>query len=82
MTTIAVSEKGQVTLPIDIRRKAGLKPRSRVEVEFRDGEVVLRPAKTIRELEGVFAHPPIPGMTQEREIEMMEEAVAREAMGD
>lgn len=82
MTTIAVSEKGQVTLPIHIRRKMGLKPRSRVEVEFRDGEAILRRVKTVRELEGIFAHRPVPGMTHEKEIEMMEEAVAREVMSD
>jgi AbrB family looped-hinge helix DNA binding protein len=82
MTTAAVSEKGQITLPIEIRRKLGLEPRSRVEFEFRGGEVILRRQMTVRELEGIFAHQPIPGMTLERETEMMEEAVAREVVGD
>jgi len=82
MTTAAVSEKGQITLPIEIRRKLGLKPRSRVEFQLRDGEVVLRRQMTVRELEGIFAHRPIAGMTHEKEIEMMEEAVAREVMSE
>jgi len=82
MTTAAVSDKGQITLPVEIRRRLNLKPRSRVEFEFRDGEVVLRRQMTVRELEGMFAHQPIPGMTHEKEIEMMEEAVAREVVGD
>ena len=39
-----ITSKGQVTIPADIRRLAGLRTDTEVEFEFRDGEVVLRRA--------------------------------------
>lgn len=39
-----ITSKGQVTIPADIRRLAGLQPDTEVEFLFRDGEVVLRRA--------------------------------------
>lgn len=36
-----VTSKGQITIPQDIRRLAGMPPGSEVEFQFRDGEVVL-----------------------------------------
>lgn len=38
-----VTEKGQVTIPLPVRRRLGIKPGSEVEFELRDGEAVLRP---------------------------------------
>lgn len=37
-----ITSKGQVTIPVGIRRLAGLQPDMEVEFEFRDGEVILR----------------------------------------
>ena len=54
MITAQVSDKGQITIPADIRRKLGLKPKSRVSIEIRDNTVVIRPMKSIRELSGIF----------------------------
>lgn len=54
MATVSVSEKGQITLPAAMRRKLGIGVRSRVEVIERDGELVVRPLKTIRDVEGIF----------------------------
>lgn len=82
MTTIVVSEKGQVTLPIGVRRELGLQPHSRVEVEVRGEEVILRRVKTVDELYGVFAAFAKPGTTREQEREAMERAVAEEAMSE
>ncbi len=39
-----ITSKGQVTIPQEIREKAGLLPHGEVEFELRDnGEVVIRP---------------------------------------
>jgi len=38
-----VGEKGQVVIPMDIRKHLGLKKGSEVEFEVREGEVVIRP---------------------------------------
>ena len=44
--TSTVTEKGQVTIPIEMRRALGLKPRDRVEFELVNGGVRLLPAKS------------------------------------
>lgn len=54
MATVSVSEKGQITLPAAMRRKLGIGVRSRVEVIEREGELVIRPLKTIRDVQGIF----------------------------
>lgn len=54
MATARISEKGQVTLPAQARRKLGIKPKSRVEIEVREDEIAIRPAKSIRDVMGIF----------------------------
>lgn len=54
MTTISLSEKGQVTLPAGARRKLGLKPKSKMEVEITEEGILLRPIKSIMELSGIL----------------------------
>lgn len=44
---VVVSNRGQVTLPADVRKRLGIKPGSVVIVEERGGEIVLRPAAVI-----------------------------------
>jgi AbrB family looped-hinge helix DNA binding protein len=45
---VRITSKGQVTIPAEIREKAGLLPHTEVEFEF-DGKVVrVRPARTRR----------------------------------
>lgn len=41
-----ISSKGQVTIPIEVRHRLGLKEGDRVEFVFEDGRTVLRPART------------------------------------
>jgi AbrB family looped-hinge helix DNA binding protein len=44
MTTAAVTSKGQITIPIEVRVKLGIKPGDRVLfLENEKGEVVLKP---------------------------------------
>lgn len=40
-----VSSKGQVTIPIEIRRRLGLKEGARVEFVVEQGDTILRPAR-------------------------------------
>jgi AbrB family looped-hinge helix DNA binding protein len=40
-----ISSKGQVTVPIEIRHRLGLKEGDRVEFVFEDGRTVLRPSR-------------------------------------
>jgi AbrB family looped-hinge helix DNA binding protein len=41
---ITLSSKGQIVLPAPLRRALGLRSRSKLEVEERDGGLFLRPA--------------------------------------
>ena len=42
-TTVKVREKYQVTIPEDVRAQIPLRVGERVEVEVREGEIVIRP---------------------------------------
>ena len=77
MTLAIISEKGQLTIPSAIRVKAHLSPGSRVEIQWREGEIVLRPLKRLSDLAGIFQHAAM-GKSFEEERTEMEEAVARE----
>ena len=54
MNFATVSEKGQLTLPSALRKKAHIHPGTRVALELREDEIILRPLKSLRELAGVF----------------------------
>lgn len=54
MTTVRVSNKGQITLPAQVRKKLGIKPRSMVTIDFKNDEMVIRLVKPINELQGIF----------------------------
>jgi AbrB family looped-hinge helix DNA binding protein len=54
MAIAVVSGKGQITLPAAARRKLGLKPRARVEIEAHDMEIVIRPLRSISDVAGIF----------------------------
>ncbi|MGH9598903.1 MAG: AbrB/MazE/SpoVT family DNA-binding domain-containing protein [Terracidiphilus sp.] len=41
-----ISSKGQVTVPVEVRHRLGLKTGDRVEFAFEDGHTVLRPARS------------------------------------
>lgn len=54
MISVKISEKGQITLPVAVRRRLGLTPERRISVELRDDEVVLRPMRSISDVAGMF----------------------------
>jgi AbrB family looped-hinge helix DNA binding protein len=41
-----LSSKGQITVPIEVRHRLGLKQGDRVEFVFEDGRTILRPKRT------------------------------------
>jgi antitoxin PrlF len=46
-TTLVVSQRGQITLPADVRKRLGIKEGGVVTLEEGAGEVILRPAAVL-----------------------------------
>ena len=83
MPKAVISEKGQITLPAAIRRKMGWEAGRELQVEARQEEVVLRPLKTIAELDGIFAeYAQGKRVSWEDQRRQMEEAVGREVANE
>lgn len=50
-----VTQKGQVTIPKNIREKAGIKAKDKVKVkQDKDGKILITPAVTLLDLAGTF----------------------------
>ena len=80
MPSATVTAKGQITIPVKVRKALGLTSGAQVDFyEVEPGEFVLR-AKTgsIKDLEGCLAHLVPPG-TPPMTIEEMDEAVLDQA---
>lgn len=45
--TLVVSSRGQITLPVGLRRRLGISPGDVLIVEDRDGELVFKPAAVL-----------------------------------
>ena len=54
MSTAAVTSKGQITIPLEVRKKLGIKPGDRVRfIESEKGEFILKPKTgSIMDMEG------------------------------
>jgi AbrB family looped-hinge helix DNA binding protein len=71
----SVSPKGQITIPLAIRRQLGIKPKDRVAFRLNDGQV------TIAAAENAFlaAGGSLPALSPPRTINEMTEIAAEEA---
>jgi AbrB family looped-hinge helix DNA binding protein len=83
MITAYISEKGQVTLPARARRKLGIKPHSKVELDIRNDEIIIRPVKSLSEVAGIF-HKYAEGKSADWETvrSQTEQAVSKEIVND
>jgi AbrB family looped-hinge helix DNA binding protein len=74
MATASMTSKGQITVPVDFRRKYGLKAGVQVRfIEGEHGEIILRPKTgSIRDLEGC-----VPWTGRAVTIEEMNETIAK-----
>lgn len=66
MSESSVTSKGQITIPLAVRRKLGIEAGDRVEfVELADGEFAIKPAITdVRNLKGLLKKPKHPVSTE------------------
>lgn len=79
MPSATVTSKGQVTIPVDVRTKLGLRPGSRLAFVPTDtGGYEIHPeAASIKDLKGAVSRPPQPVSVEE-----MNEAIAAGATAD
>ena len=66
---IRVSSRGRITIPAQERRRLGIRPNSQVEIIPRDGEIVIRPLKSVLEVAGGlrrYAKFPVPDWDEVR----------------
>ncbi len=69
-----VTEKGQITIPVEIRQKEGIKPNDEVFVVDADGTIIItkpekgKLAKLLREASGHISYDEIRKMRDESEI--------------
>jgi len=47
MSTVIVGERGQITIPKEMRKRLGIAPKTPVLVEIRDEGLFIRPAVTV-----------------------------------
>ena len=52
MTEVSVTRKGQITIPVEIRRKFGIEENSKVDVVEEEGVIVIRKRPSIFDLAG------------------------------
>ena len=78
MTTATLTVKGQVTIPIEVRKRMGLDAGDRIEfVELDDGQYLIKPAiDDVRSLKGVLEKPRRPVS-----VEDMNRAIRKRASG-
>ena len=50
-----ISSKGQVTVPVEVRKRLGIKTGDRVEFVFEEGRTVLRPVRSEKSPFAAFA---------------------------
>ncbi len=61
MSTATVTSKGQITIPVDVRRRLGLESGDRVEFVEVDGGFAINPASDdVRVLNGLLRNPAKP----------------------
>lgn len=91
-TTVAVTSKGQATIPKEFREKLHIPTPGRVRfVENEEGEVVIRPVKRPSEIRGALASPgdgeeeaatELLRRERERDAERLEEKCGRSERGE
>ncbi|TFH19284.1 AbrB/MazE/SpoVT family DNA-binding domain-containing protein [Candidatus Bathyarchaeota archaeon] len=76
MTEVSVTPKGQVTIPIEIRKKHKITPGSKVEITEEDGKITIRKVTSIIDLAGAGSHISTPEEVK-KELDEMRKQDAR-----
>ncbi|MCL4543761.1 MAG: AbrB/MazE/SpoVT family DNA-binding domain-containing protein [Chloroflexi bacterium] len=71
----SVSPKGQITLPVEVRRRLGIKPKDQVVIDLEQDSVRIRPAPRQSFLD---SYRTIPALPRRLSVEEMTEIAAEE----
>jgi len=74
----SVSPKGQITIPLEVRKRLGIKPRDKVTIHVEDELVTLAPARASLEL----IHQSVPALPRNLTTEEMTQIAADEHAQD
>jgi antitoxin PrlF len=78
--TASVTSKGQVTIPIEVRRLLGLAPQDKVTFRWDDGTVTLHAERlSVTERTKGIIKTDVPPLSPQEEKRLAEEAIAEEA---
>lgn len=79
-----VTEKGQVTIPVEVRKALGLKPRDRVRIDYDDETetATIRPVRSVAEMLRGMAQPRQRPENFRQIREEFERGVAEDAVSD
>jgi AbrB family looped-hinge helix DNA binding protein len=71
--TTTVEDKGRVVIPSSVRKRLGIKPGTELEVDIKDGGILMRPKRkiSVRDLRGVAGRESV-------RLEDVEESLASE----
>ena len=70
MTEVSVTPKGQVTIPVKLRRKYRIHPGSKVEITEEEGKITIKKITNILDLAGAGSHIATPAEIKEELDEM------------
>ena len=70
----SVSPKGQITLPLEVRRRWGIKAKDKVTIQVKDDVVTLAPAQSA--LETIYQS--VPALSRSLTVEEMTDIAAEE----
>jgi AbrB family looped-hinge helix DNA binding protein len=75
--TATITSKGQITIPIEVRKKLGLKAGDQINFfEDEDGKYTFEPkTRSIMEMEGILKHLGLPILGYAPSIEEMDQAI-------
>ena len=74
--TTTVTQKGQATIPAPVRRKLGIKPKSKITFELSGEKATISPVKDFLSLKGSLKS------NKKFDIEAMDKAVERQIVND
>ncbi len=73
--TVSITSQGQISIPIQIRRKLGLEKNKTAFVTEKDGKILVEPVKDFLDLGGSLHHKAIKNKTIDQIMQLEEQGI-------